>query len=58
VINEKTRVAFYPPTSNQLAECPNYPEPCFCTGACQPNIWDEKRIDTIGQNGNTGDHYE
>jgi hypothetical protein len=30
---------------------------CAWTG-CQLNWWDEDRVDTIGQNGNTGDHYE
>ena len=29
---------------------------CAWTG-CQLN-WDEDRVDTIGQNGNTGEHYE
>ena len=24
---------------------------------CPKNVWDEDRVDTIGQNGNTGDHY-
>jgi hypothetical protein len=42
--------------SNQFAQCPNYPEHCFCTGACQPE-WNEERIDIIGSNGNGGEHY-
>jgi hypothetical protein len=30
---------------------------CAFTG-CELNWWDEDRVDTIGQNGNTGEHYE
>lgn len=38
--------------------CPNASSStgCFCTGECKEG-WDEKRIDTIGSNGNTGEHY-
>jgi hypothetical protein len=47
---------------NKVAQCPNIPEPCFCTGACKGEVtstdgWDEDRIDVIGQNGNSGEHY-
>jgi hypothetical protein len=44
-------------SANKLAQCPHYPDLCFCTGACK-NGWDEKRIDIIGSNGNEGIHYE
>jgi hypothetical protein len=42
-----------PPT--KLKDCPNLNSPtgCFCTGVCKEE-WDEKRMDTIGQNGNIG----
>lgn len=56
-IFRKDTVASVDTSANKLAQCPNYPEPCFCTGACQPS-WDEKRIDIIGSNGNEGIHYE
>lgn len=34
--------------------------PQWCTECIEAwaNDWDEKRIDVIGQNGNTGEHYE
>lgn len=34
--------------------------PQWCTECADnwANDWDEKRIDVIGQNGNTGEHYE
>ena len=36
------------------------PVPKMCSECIEDwaNDWDEKRIDVIGQNGNTGDHYE
>lgn len=56
-IFRKDKVADSPLSTNQSDKCPTYPEPCFCTGACKPG-WDEDRIDVIGQNGNTGEHYD
>jgi len=29
-----------------------------CAWTSCPLIWNERRLDTIGQNGNTGEHYE
>lgn len=29
-----------------------------CLLSLDPPVWDEARIDVIGQNGNTGEHYE
>jgi hypothetical protein len=36
-------------TADKPLECPNYPDACFCTGACQ-----KQRLKAIAQNGNVG----
>lgn len=37
-IFRKTKVVRIGTSPNKLAECPSYPEPCFCTGACKGSV--------------------
>jgi hypothetical protein len=56
-IFRKNKVAPVEDTADKPLECPKYNEcECYMAGSCQEG-WDENRIDTIGQNGNTGEHY-